>query len=300
MHRLALQRLVWSLTVPATLLATPSVRAADDELPSPRTSAESMPSAWELVVGAWLPRFEGKLTFGSGGTEIEAGDLDLDDLEATPAAELAWRGEWISAAVGGFSFSTSGNTELAPGTVLDGTTISTATAARTTASAWSAGGRVSVALWKPFARQTALWNAPKENVAGVGARGSSIDLAFDATLSVQYLSISQRIEPVGAAIASFDHDVLGLGLGGGLRFRWNPGEVVPPIHEIGISASAAIGPALFGGGTFVELQASLDLELVPGIAARFGYRLLDWTIESGGDRSVAGLQGLFLGGRIRF
>ena len=66
------------------------------------------------------------------------------------------------------------------------------------------------------------------------------------------------------------------------------------------SRAAAIGPALFGGGTFVELQASLDLELVPGIAARFGYRLLDWTIESGGDRSVAGLQGLFLGGRIRF
>jgi len=291
---------MWLAMLLATLVAPPSAFAADDEPPSPKASAETIPSAWELVVGAWMPRFEGKLTFGSGGTEIEAGDLDLDDLEATPAAELAWRGDWISAAVGGFSFSTSGSAELAPGTVLDGIAVATPTNARTSASMWSVGGRVSVALWKPFASQTTLWNAPRENTAGLGARGSAIDLAFDATLSIQYLSISQRIEPVGGAIASFDHDVLGIGAGGGLRFRWNPGQVVPPIHEIGISAAAAVGPAIFGGGSFVELQASLDVEFVPGVAARFGYRLLDWTVESDGNRSAAGLQGLFVGGRIRF
>lgn len=261
---------------------------------------EEMPSAWELVVGAWLPRFEGDLTFGAGGTLIEASDLGLDDLEATPAAELIWRGEWISAAVGGFSFSTKGSAELTPGTVIDGVAIAAPTSARTSASAWSAGGRVSVALWKPFANRTTLWNPTRENTAGTGVRGSTVDLAFDATLVVQYLSISQRIEPVGGATVSFDHDVLGLGLGGGLRFRWHPGEVVPFLHEIGISGGVALGPAIFGGGTFAEVQASLDVEIVPDVAIRFGYRLLDWSLEANGDRSEAGLQGLFLGGRIRF
>lgn len=264
------------------------------------SSDHSLPSAWELVVGAWLPRFEGKLTFGAGGTELEAGALDLDDLEATAAAELSWRGEWVSATVGGFSFSTSGEADIPAGTVLDSATVGAPTTARTSVSAWSMGGRVSVALWRPFAEQTTLWNAPRSNTAGIGARGSRVDLAFDATLSMQYLSISQRIEPIGGAVASFDHDVFGLGLGGGLRFRWHPGEVVPPIHEIGISAAAAAGPALFGGGGFVELQVALDVEIVPDVSARFGYRLLDWTIEANDDRSAAGLQGLFVGGRIRF
>lgn len=284
--------------VPAMLVAGAAAAAPIGS--EPAKAPEGLPSAWDLVVGAWLPRLEGTLTFGGGGTEIEAGELDLDDLEATAAAELSWRSEWVAATVGGFSFSTSGDAQLAAGTILDGIAIAAPTSVRTSASAWSVGGRVSVALWKPFAERTTLWNPTRANTAGVGARGSRVDLAFDATLSLQYLSISQRVDPVGGAVASFDHDVLGLGLGGGMRFRWNPGEVVPPIHEIGISAAAAVGPALFGGGTFVELQVSLDLEIVPDVAARFGYRLLDWTIESNGDRSEAGLQGLFLGGRIAF
>ena len=255
--------------------------------------------AWDLVLGAWLPRFEGKLRWGSSGTEFEANDLDLDDLEASFAGDLSWRNEWVRASVGGFDFSTSGGASLPAGSVVGGTTFATATDATTAASMWSVGGHVAVTLWRPFAARTALWSEPTAKPRGIGPGGSSIDLAFECLLAIRYLALSQSVTtPTTSAV--FDQSALGIGIGGGIRFRWLPAETFTPMHGLDVFATAAAGPAVFGGGTFVQLETGIEWEVCPNFAARFGYRLLDWTLEENGDRSAAGLQGLFVGGRIGF
>ncbi len=255
--------------------------------------------AWDLVLGAWLPRFEGKLRWGSSGTEFEANDLDLDDLEASFAGDLSWRNEWVRASVGGFDFSTSGGATLPAGSVVGGTTFATATDATTAASMWSVGGQVAVTLWRPFADRTALWSEPTAKPAGLGPGGSSIDLAFECLLAIRYLALSQSVTTATTS-AVFDQSALGIGIGGGLRFRWMPAETFTPMHGLDVFATAAAGPAVFGGGTFVQLETGIEWEVCPNFAARFGYRLLDWTLEENGDRSAAGLQGLFVGGRLTF
>jgi hypothetical protein len=254
---------------------------------------------WDLVLGAWLPRFEGQLRWGSAGTEFEADDLDLDDLEASFAGDLSWRNEWVRATIGGFDFSTSGAATLAAGSVVGGTTFTSATAATTAASMWSVGGQVAVTLWRPFAPRTTLWNGPTDPPAGLGPRGSSVDLAFECLLAMRYFSLSQSVT-TAATSAVFEQTALGIGIGGGIRFRWLPAETFPPMHGLDIFATASAGPAVFGGGNFVQLETGIEWEICPNFAARFGYRLLDWTLESDGDRSSAGLQGLFVGGRLTF
>ena len=254
---------------------------------------------WDLVLGAWLPRFEGTLRWGGTGTEFEASDLDLDDLEATFAGDLSWRNEWVRATIGGFDFSTSGAAILPAGSVVGGTTLNLATAADTAASMWSVGGQVAVTLWRPFAPQTAIWNEPVASPRGIGPRGSSVDLSFEALLALRYLALEQSLTTASGRVA-FDQTAFCVGIGGGMRFRWLPAEVFPPMHGLDVVASAAVGPALLGGGSFVQVEAAVEWEVCRNFAARFGYRLLDWTLESDGDRSVAGLQGLFVGGRISF
>ncbi|MGA1043796.1 MAG: hypothetical protein ACO3ZY_01115 [Phycisphaerales bacterium] len=296
--------------VSALLLAS-GIAVAQETPSSPPAGIEpSVPTArfawdvpasgeWDLVLGAWLPRFEGKLRWGSSGTEFEANDLDLDDLEASFAGDLSWRNEWVRATIGGFDFSTSGAATLAAGSVVGGTTFSSATAATTAASMWSVGGQVAVTLWRPFASRTALWNGPVESPAGLGPNGSSVDLSFECLLALRYLSLSQSVTTATTA-AVFDQAARGIGSGGGIRFRWLPAETFPPMHGLDIFATAAAGPAVFGGGSFVQLETGIEWEVCPNFAARFGYRLLDWTIEADGDRSAAGLQGLFVGGRLTF
>ncbi|MGA1468380.1 MAG: hypothetical protein ACO38V_12135 [Phycisphaerales bacterium] len=296
--------------VSALLLAS-GIAVAQETPSSPPAGIEpSVPTArfawdvpasgeWDLVLGAWLPRFEGKLRWGSSGTEFEANDLDLDDLEASFAGDLSWRNEWVRATIGGFDFSTSGAATLAAGSVVGGTTFSSATAATTAASMWSVGGQVAVTLWRPFASRTALWNGPVESPAGLGPNGSSVDLSFECLLALRYLSLSQSVTTATTS-AVFDQSALGIGIGGGIRFRGLPAETFTPMHGLDIFATAAAGPAVFGGGSFVQLETGIEWEVCPNFAARFGYRLLDWTIEADGDRSAAGLQGLFVGGRLTF
>lgn len=279
--------------------ATPPASSAGEAPPSP--AFDWGPSAWDLIVEAWFPRLEGKLTWGGSGTAIEASDLDLDASEVVVASDLTWRNDWVAATVGGFSFSTSGTSTLPTGTVIGASTLAAPTSASASADVWSVYGQAAVTLYRPFEARQTPWGDATSTARDQGPRGSSVDLDFDALIAIRYLSVSQSLTPLAAPTSTFETQALGIGIGGGIDFRWQPGELFPWFHALGIDVQAAVGPALFAGsGTFTQLETGLEIELCPNFAARFGYRLLDWVVDTDGGRSDAGLQGLVIGGRITF
>jgi len=278
---------------PATAAPTPP--------PETPPSFDWGPSAWDLVVEAWLPRLEGNLTWGGSGSSIEASDLDLDASEVVVASDLTWRNDWVAATVGGFSFSTSGTSTLPTGTVIGASTLAAPTSAGASSDVWSVYGQAAVTLYRPFEARQTPWGDATSPARDQGPRGSSVELDFDALIAIRYLSVSQSLTPLAAPTATFETQALGIGIGGGIDFRWEPGELFPWFHALGVDVQAAVGPALFAGsGSFTQLETGIEIELCPNFAARFGYRLLDWVVDTGSGRSDAGLQGLVIGGRITF
>lgn len=277
------------------------VAAAEDPPPIAASSGGSasggVPGAWELLLGAWMPRFEGTLSWG-GGSEFESGDLGLDDLEATFAGDLSWRNEWLRLGVSGFSFSSRGGATLPAGAAIGSLApLAAATSATAAVDLWSVAAQASFTLYRPFASPRTPWAAS----GGIGAAAQPVDLAFEAIGAVRYLSLSQSVSPQGLATQSFDHAALGLGVGGGLRFRWEPQDRFAGFEALSIYANAAGGPAIFSdGGWFVQLEAGLEWWFCSFGSVQLGYRLLDFRIASGGDLSNAGLQGIFAGVRIAF
>jgi hypothetical protein len=289
----------------ALLLAAPLAAgpvAADsaatrDALPSFDTQ---LPGAWELLLGAWLPRFEGTVAW-NGGTQFEAGDLGLDSLQASFAGDLFWQGEWLRLGVGGFAFSTSGQSTLPAGTTIGPAgPLDAPTRADASVDLWSVQAQIAVTLYQPFAAERTPWGTIG-GARGVAADGSKVDFAIDAIGAIRYLSLSQSITPEGGERIAFDHAALGLGVGAGIRFRWEPGPRLRAFEWLSVFANGAGGPALFAdGGWFVQFAAGVEIGWAPGISAQFGYRLLDFRIAEGGNLSRSGLQGLFVGGSIRF
>lgn len=280
------------------VLAAAAATAADaPDSPPPPPGEVARQGAWELLLGAWMPRYEGDLVWG-GGTEFESGDLGLDDLEAAFSGELSWHHEWLRLSVGGFSFAASGNATLPAGAAIGRLApLAAATASSASVDLWSIAGQAAVTLYRPFASPTTLWAGH----GGIGAPASPVDLSFEAIGAVRYLSLSQSVTPQGMQTQSFDHAALGLGLGAGMRFRWEPGERFRAIDSLSVYANAAAGPAFFSdSGWFVQLEAGLEVGFCPAASVQFGYRLLDFRMAAGDDRATAGLQGLFAGLRLRF
>ncbi len=263
----------------------------------PLPAAAPAAGAWELLVGAWLPRFEGDLVWGDG-TEFESGELGLDDLEATFLGDLSWHNEWLRLSVGGFSFAASGSATLPAGAAIGGLApLAAATVADASVDLWSIAGQAAVTLYRPFAEPSTLWGGEGR----IGSPAHPVDLAFEAIGTVRYLSLSQSVTPQGMETQSFDHAALGVGIGGGMRFRWEPGERFRAIEALSVYANAAAGPALFSdAGWFAQVEAGLEVAFCPAASIQFGYRLLDFRMAAAGDRATAGLQGLFAGVRIDF
>jgi len=73
------------------------------------------------------------------------------------------------------------------------------------------------------------------------------------------------------------------------------------LDSITIDSKLLIG-TLFGedGGSMWSLQTGIVLQFSQNVAGYFGYRLQELNAEDGNYTFNAGLQGLFVGGEIRF
>ncbi len=86
-----------------------------------------------------------------------------------------------------------------------------------------------------------------------------------------------------------------------MEFRWDTRNTLDWADFVSLDAQLLVGGMLGNdGGAMASIQAGLSVDFSPNIGGFFGYRLQELNAEDGAYTFDAGLQGLFLGGEIRF
>jgi hypothetical protein len=86
-----------------------------------------------------------------------------------------------------------------------------------------------------------------------------------------------------------------------MHLRYAPEEGLIIGQALRLEAGGAIGPAFGGDGGYAwSIRGGVTLEVVENVGINFGYRLLELNVEDDDWEFDGGLQGLFLGGTIRF
>lgn len=276
--------------VPFLLAALAPAAAAPAEEPSPDVAspaAEERQVEIEIAAGAWLPRLGGSSALG--GAELDfADDLDADDLEATPRAELTMRWDDWRLVADAFSFSTDGAAEwTSSATTFGGVSI-------------GPGDRVETSFdFESFGLELARRVTGSESSRAHGTRGPSrFDLV--AFVGARWLGTKQVLESDGER-----EEIRGRWtaayLGVGFELRWSPEGGLPLGEGLMLDTSAGGGLMMGGdGGTAWLVRASIRWELTERFDLLFGYRLLELDGEDEDYDLDAGLQGLFVGAAIRF
>jgi len=270
--------------------AAPRRAAGQDEsAPDPAPPAAPPVPVDEIEIefrgGVWLPRLKGEITFGGETIDVET-QLDLDNMETIFNGEFTLRKNdaWQLRA-GGFDFDTESTTRFTGAGAVEfgGLTLNDGDEVKSSVDITSIWVEVGHPFLHPY-------------------QGEPADLRFSWLLGARYLDISQDLEVAGEGSVSPGGDWLAITGGVELLLRYEPEGGLLFARAFTIDAWTAIGPALGSDGGWVwQLGASATLEITPNIGVFFGYRLLEPDVETeDGYEFAAGLQGLFLGGTIRF
>jgi len=126
------------------------------------------------------------------------------------------------------------------------------------------------------------------------------DLRLGPTLGLRVADIETRITEVGVGTDGASMTAAALMIGANLEFVYEPDQpIVGFIRSFSIEGFGGAGPA-FGGGLVFQIGAGITGMITPNFGAYFGYRLLEFRVEDGPFEFDAGLQGLFVGGRVTF
>jgi len=132
--------------------------------------------------------------------------------------------------------------------------------------------------------------------------GDDATLSFAPVAGLRWFGVKTRLEnrTTGQEVR---HQNSWIALQGGLEmeFKWDMKGVNSIVDSMGISGQVLAG-TMFGGdgGLMGSIQATLSLYFSESVAGFLGYRLQELNAEDGNYTFDAGLQGLFVGGEIRF
>lgn len=234
--------------------------------------------------GLWMPRLGGTITDGGGAIDFET-NIDLRKRESVPVLEFQVKPvENIVMSLSFFDFSVTGN-----GTYQGNDTYGTMTL--NAGDLWSAstdmqsvGFEAAWQVWQPY--QT----------------GDRATLSFAPIAGLRWFGVTTRLQNVTSG-QEVSHQNSWIALQGGLEmeFKWEIDGVHPIVDSMGISSQLLVG-SMFGGdgGSMASIQATLSFYFSESVAGFFGYRLQELNAEDGNYTFDAGLQGLFVGGEIRF
>jgi hypothetical protein len=281
-----------ALLAPALAIA-PAVRAVPQNDPPaadtpPPAAATGDDIEIDSKIGVWFPRLKGDAGLDTGEISFED-QLDLADSESVFTGELTLRKDdrWTLLFTA-FDFSTEasgrfigndrfGSLDLSPGDPYHAEVDFT-----------SVGVEFGARILHPV-------------VAVAGDPAHPVDIQFIARLGVRYLDVDQTIEAPGQGVESAGGEWMGLYGGADLRLQYAPPGGLFIADRIILEAGIAAGPAVGGDdGSMWQVRAGLRLEVVEGLGLYFGFRLVEMDVENEGYTFDAGLQGLFLGGTVRF
>jgi hypothetical protein len=234
--------------------------------------------------GVWLPRLGGTIEDGGGKIDFET-NIDLRKKETVPLLEFSLKPtDNITMSLSFFDYSVSGSGLFSGNEIFGGVAFNNGNAWTGSTDMQSVGVEAAWSVWEPYKASdvATLSFAP---VAGLRWFGIDAQLDNDTTL--------QGVTHNNAWVA--------IQLGLEMEFAWDTSDTLDWADTVAIESQFLVG-ALLGndGGSMWSVQAGLSVDFSPNIGGFFGYRLQELTAEDGAYKFDAGLQGLYLGGEVRF
>jgi len=238
-----------------------------------------------IRAGVWLPRLGGTIEDGGGEIDFET-SIDLRTKKPTPLVEFSITPiEDITMTMSFFDFSTSGTGRFVGNDVFGGLVMRDGDSWSATTELQSVGIEASWNIWTPYTNDDSatLSFAPVAGIRWFGVEstlGNRTTLQDDVVHKNSWIAIQGGFEMV---------------------FMWDTRETLGWADTVSIEAQLLVG-SMFGadGGAMASVQAGLSIDFTPSIGGVFGYRLQELRAEDGDYAFNAGLQGLFIGGEIRF
>jgi hypothetical protein len=234
--------------------------------------------------GAWLPRLGGTVEDGGGKIDFET-NIDLRKKETVPLFEFSLKPtQDIAVSLSFFDFSVTGSGLFQGNETFGSVVFNSGDNWSGSVDMQSVGVEAAWSAWQPYEASdvATLTFAP---VAGLRWFGIDTDLTNTTT----------------SLGATHNNTWVSLQLGLEMEFKWDTKETLKWADSIAIESQFLVG-ALMGndGGSMWSVQAGLSVDFSPTFGGFFGYRLQELTAEDGTYTFDAGLQGLYIGGEVRF
>jgi hypothetical protein len=240
------------------------------------------PALWRG--GAWLARLGGAVEDGGGKIDFED-NIDLRKKETVPLLEFSLEPtETLTMSLSFFDFSTSGNGLYVGNDVYGGVGFNNGNAWSGSTNMQSVGIETAWSVWEPY------------------QAGNNATLSFAPVAGLRWFGIDTHLSN-DTTVQEVTHENTWVTLQAGLEmeFRWDTRDTLNWADFVSIDAQLLVGAMLGNdGGSMASIQAGLGVDFTPNIGGFFGYRLQELNAEDGAYTFDAGLQGLFVGGEIRF
>jgi len=271
----------------SSILLTATPASAQDESPpiepAPRFEAT-------LMAGMWVPRLGGKAALGANSGQPDLRfeeEYSLGNSEIIPNAELTLRFDdrWFVRGTG-FEFSTSTRNNFIGNATFGTLTLNDGDAFSARIDMLSVSLEVGVDVYRPLPDRRRREIAPTS-------------LRVSAVAGARYLGVDQDVA-TAAGFESGSGNWVALYGGADFQLRFAADFRRPAGRGLVLDAGAGGGVDVVKGGPFTYIRASLTLEVTDHIGVFFGYRLLEVNFDDPPYGFDAGLQGLFVGGSLRF
>lgn len=128
-----------------------------------------------------------------------------------------------------------------------------------------------------------------------------VDFFFSPTIGLRLFDIRQVLEEPGVGREVVKEDYLNAYIGMQMDMHWRARETLRFIERLEINGGLFGGPALGAKrGYGWSVRANLSLFFTENLSFTFGYRLYELEIDDGDYELHGGMQGIFIGGTLRF
>jgi len=273
---------------PAVAAQDPPAPALEPAAPPHMPASGPKPIEIRLTAGVYLPRLVGNTKLGPSPAAQDLdfrSDIDLNESRAIPLVEVMLvKDQLWEVQMSGLEYETSrtgifegssdyGSLSLGPGDTYRGEFRMSAV-----------GVEVSRRQWRFYEGED-----------------DEVDLFFSPTVGARLFDIEQSIEEVGVGREEFRADYLHAYVGMQMDMHWRSKATLPWLERYEIEAGIFAGPALGADSGFGwAIRAGMSLYFTEDVSVLFGYRLYELILEDSEYEISGGLQGLFIGGTIRF
>lgn len=237
----------------------------------------------EVTAGAWLARMRARTMLGGAQIDLES-DVDLRDTEPSLNVEIeVVRDDRLRLMFSGFHFETESTAPTRSAVTFGNAVLAAGELAQASAEMTSFGFELAVEQARP------VDEGPNR-------------FQFSPLFGLRWVAVDQRIASLaGGGADEVTGEWTSFYVGGQFRLGLDLDDRLPIGKSVDIRAATGIGPVFDSGGGFMAfVRAEIRLEVIDNVDVFFGYRLLELEGQRGDFDFEGGLQGLFVGGAIRF